>query len=282
VLAAVLALLASGTWGTSDFLAGLQSRRVSPWAVMLVGTAASAAGSLLLLAWAHDAPAPPLVTALVLVAGGACSGLSGLAYFHAVTFTKMSVMSPILAGAAVVPVVWGLLMGEQPAPLQVTGMVATIAGIVVISRPGPASPDDELPVTWTGVALTVVSAALAGVMLVIFDFGAHRAPVWTVPIVRCSAPVWVALWLAVMRPSLRLKVAHVPQLVGIGCMIVLANALFTTATGMADLSIVAVLGWLSPAVVILWARAVLHERLRPDQWVAAAAVLAGVVCLVVG
>jgi drug/metabolite transporter (DMT)-like permease len=44
----------------------------------------------------------------------------------------------------------------------------------------------------------------------------------------------------------------------------------------------AVLGWTSPAVTIAWAALLLHERLRPFQWAAAALVLAGVVCLAVG
>lgn len=281
MVAALLALLASLTWGTSDFLAGMQSRRVSPWAVMLVGTAAGGVASLVLLAL--DAPPAPSATVLlVLVAGGACSAFSGLAYFHAVTFTKMSVMSPILAGAAVVPAVWGLVRGEQPSAVQLAGMTATIAGIVVISRPGPTSAGDDLPVTFFGVALTVLSAVLAGVMLVIFDYGARTDPEWTVPVVRSSAAVWVVLWVAARRPRLCLTARRVPLLAVIGLMIVAANLLFTAATTHADLSIVAVLGWLSPAVVIMWAGAVLHERLRPDQWVAAAAVLAGVVCLVVG
>jgi drug/metabolite transporter (DMT)-like permease len=281
VFAALLALLASLTWGTSDFLASMQSRRVSPWAVMLVGTAAAAVATLVLLA--VDAPPVPSATVLlVLVAGGACSAFSGLAYFHAVTFTKMSVMSPILAGAAVVPAVWGLVRGDQPSTVQLAGMVATIAGIVAISRPGPASSGDDLPVTFFGVALTVLSAALAGVMLVTFDYGAHTDPEWTVPVVRVSAAVWVVLWVAARRPKLHLTARRVPLLAAIGLTIVGANLLFTAATTHADLSVVAVLGWLSPAVVILWASVVLHERLRPDQWLAAAAVLAGVVCLVAG
>jgi drug/metabolite transporter (DMT)-like permease len=280
MLAAVLALLGSLTWGTSDFLASLQSRRYSPWAVMLFGTAAAGLASLVLLV-VLSPPAPSAATALVLVGGGACSAFSGLAYFHAVTFTKISVMSPILAGAAVVPVLWGLVRGEQPATLQLVGIVFTIAGIVVISRPGPSAPDDALPVTVKGVALTVLSAVLAGVMLVTFDYGAQSDPTWTVAVVRCSAAIWTGVWVAGVRPGLRVTRRAVPLLAAIGVMIVAANVFFTSATTMADLSVVAVLGWLSPAVVILWARVVLHERLRPAQWGAAAAVLAGVVCLVV-
>ena len=64
--------------------------------------------------------------------------------------------------------------------------------------------------------------------------------------------------------------------------VVTANTLFAAATTLEDLSVVAVLGWLSPAVTILCARVVLHEHLRPVQWLAAAAVLTGVVCLALG
>ena len=35
--AAVLALLASFSWGTSDFLAGLESRRSTAWTAALAG-----------------------------------------------------------------------------------------------------------------------------------------------------------------------------------------------------------------------------------------------------
>jgi uncharacterized membrane protein len=281
LLASVLALLASVVWGTSDFMAGLESRRMTSWAVILVCMPAAAAGSLLAAALLGG-PAPTTTALLIVGAGGACSALSGITYFKAVTFTKMSVMSPILAGAAVFPVLWGVARGEQPQPLQIAGVVITITGIVVISRPGPTAPDDKLPVTAWGVLLAVISSVTAGLMLVTMDYGADADPYWAVAGMRVSAAVWTVLWVAAARPALRLRRRSVPLLVLIGLMIVAANTLFATATTRADLSVVAVLGWLSPAVTILCARVVLHEHLRPVQWLAAAAVLTGVVCLALG
>ena len=277
----MLALLASVVWGTSDFMAGLESRRMTSWAVILVCMPAAAAGSLLAAA-VLGGPAPTTTALLIVGAGGACSALSGITYFKAVTFTKMSVMSPILAGAAVFPVLWGVARGEQPQPLQIAGVVVTITGIVVISRPGPTAPDDKLPVTAWGVLLAVISSITAGLMLVTMDYGADADPYWAVAGMRVSAAVWTVLWVAAARPALRLRRRSVPLLVLIGLMIVTANTLFATATTRADLSVVAVLGWLSPAVTIFCARVVLHEHLRPVQWLAAAAVLTGVVCLALG
>ena len=277
----MLALLASVVWGTSDFMAGLESRRMTSWAVILVCMPAAAAGSLLAAA-VLGGPAPTTTALLIVGAGGACSALSGITYFKAVTFTKMSVMSPILAGAAVFPVLWGVARGEQPQPLQIAGVVITITGIVVISRPGPTAPDDKLPITAWGVLLAVISSITAGLMLVTMDYGADADPYWAVAGMRVSAAVWTVLWVAAARPALRLRRRSVPLLVLIGLMIVTANTLFAAATTRADLSVVAVLGWLSPAVTIFCARVVLHEHLRPVQWLAAAAVLTGVVCLALG
>ena len=126
------------------------------------------------------------------------------------------------------------------------------------------------------------SRITAGLMLVTMDYGADADPYWAVAGMRVSAAVWTVLWVAAARPALRLRRRSVPLLVLIGLMIVTANTLFATATTRADLSVVAVLGWLSPAVTIFCARVVLHEHLRPVQWLAAAAVLTGVVCLALG
>ena len=281
MLAALLALLASLSWGASDFMAGLQSRRMSSWAVVLVCIPVAAAGSLVPVL-VLSPPLPPGFIMLVVLLGGAGSAVSAVTYFKAVTITKMSVIAPILAGAAVFPVLWGLVEGDRPSALQIAGMVATLAGIVVISRPGPAAPEDTHPVTLRGVALGVASSLTAGFMLIAMDTGADTSPVWAVAGVRVSAAVWTTVWVAAQRPALRLRRRSLPLLVVIGLMIPLANTLFASATALGDLSVVAVLGWLSPAVTVLLARLVLHERLRPVQWAAAATVLGGVVCLALG
>jgi drug/metabolite transporter (DMT)-like permease len=281
VLATVLALLASVLWGTSDFGAGLMARRMTVWAVVIVGMV-TAAGTLALLAVGLHRHAPPSATVAILVIGGALSAASAFTYFRSLTFTKMSVASPILAGSAVLPVLWGLVHGDQPHPAQLLGMVAAIAGIVVISRPGPTAEDDAMPVTLKGVVLAVIGSTCAGLMVVTLDYGAAADPIWAVAGLRCSAAVWAIAWIGVMRPKLRMQRRLVPLLALIGLMMAAANLLFATATTLQELSIVAVLGWLGPAVTILCARLFLHEHLRPVQWLAALTVLAGVVLLALG
>ena len=85
-----------------------------------------------------------------------------------------------------------------------------------------------------------------------------------------------------MRPRLRLQGRLLPLIGLVGLMGLAANLLFAKAMTLADLSIVAVLGWIGPAVTILLARVFLHESLRPRQWAAALTVLVGVVLLTAG
>jgi drug/metabolite transporter (DMT)-like permease len=281
VLATVLALLASIMWGSYDFGNGILSRRTSFWNVVLVVTG-SAAVAMLITVVLLDRPAPSATTMAILAAGGVLSATSSFAYFRALTFTKMSVAAPIIAGAAVVPVLWGLARGDHPHALQLAGIVVTLAGIVVISLPGPTARDDHMPVTLTGVLLTVASSVCAGLMVVALDYGAASDPVWAAAGVRWAAAAWAAVWVGAVRPRLRPQRRLLPLMALMSLLLVAANLLFTEATTLADLSIVAVLGWIGPAVTVLLACLFLCERLRPFQWVAALTVLAGVVLLTAG
>ena len=281
MLASLLALLASCSWGTSDFFAGVETRRSSAWGVAVVGQITAAAGSLVLAALL--APAPPGAGVVaVLVLGGASSAVGVIAGYRALAVTKMSVVAPIIAGAAVVPVLWGVAGGERPGSLQAVGVVAAVLGVVLISRADPRATEGERAVNRTGVLLAVVTALGMGGMLVALDSGGTGDPYWPVTVVRCAATLCIVAFVLATRPPLRLRRSAAPLLLLVGGLILVANAAFAAATTRADLSIVGVLGWLGPAVIIVWARVLLHERLRPLQWFAAGLVLAGVVCLALG
>lgn len=281
MLASLLALTASLSWGTSDFLAGLETRRSSAWGVAIVGQVIAAVGSLAMAA--ALAPAPPGAgTMAVLALGGLSSAVGVVTGYRALAMTKMGVVAPILAAAAVVPVLWGLALGERPAVLQWVGVVAALLGIVLISRPAPEVTGEQRAVNRTGVLLAVVAALGVGGMLVALNGGATGDPYWPVTVVRCSATLCIVAFVVVTRPRLSLRRAAAPTLLVIGLLILAANAAFAAASARADLSLVGVLGWLGPAVIVLWARVVLHERLRPLQWFAAALVLVGVAFLALG
>jgi drug/metabolite transporter (DMT)-like permease len=281
VLASLLALLASLSWGTADFWAGLEARKTSAWTAALIGQGVAAlvlVATLLVLT-----PETPSAAALVpAVLGGVAGGAGALLQYRALALLDMSVASPIVAGAALVPVVWGLARGEQPGSLQIAGVAMTLVGIVLISRGPSRDTDKPRRADRTGVLVAVGSALTLGLFLVAVDHGDAAGPLWTVTVARTTAWIALALAAAAARPVVRPRGGALPVLVVVGLLIATANVSFASATTMGYLSIVAVLGWLNPAVTIVWARAVLRERLRPLQVGAAVLVFAGIVCITVG
>ena len=281
MLAAFLALAASLLWGSSDFVAGMESRRASAWAVVLISQVTALAVALVVLVVVRP-PAPSARDLIAPVVAGLGITLSALGAYEAMARAPMSVVAPVFAGAAVVPVVWGLARGERPGVIALAGMVLTIAGIVLISRPGERGQKPEAHASRAGILLAVFAAATVGVVLVAYGYGGDSDPYVTVAVARVSALATLAVVLVLLRPNLRLRAGSVPGAALVGALLVTANVLYTTATTLGLLSVVAVLGWLSPAVTVFWAQALLRERLRPLQWVAAALVLAGVICLALG
>jgi drug/metabolite transporter (DMT)-like permease len=279
MLAAALALLASLSWGTSDFLAGLQARRSTAWTAALGGQVVASLALIALLIVV--APARPTLGAMAApLVGGAVGGIGVVLQYRALALVDMSVVSPIIAGAALVPVLWGAAIGERPSALQIAGIVLTLAGIVLISRRTPGAVAAALD--RTGVLVAAAAAVAFGLFLVALKYGGKADPLWTVTVARTAAVLMLLAVAGATRPAIRLRRRALPALVVIGLLIVAANLLFTSATTLGYLSIVGVLGWLNPAITMGWARVVLHERLRPLQVGAAVLVFAGIVCLTLG
>ena len=278
MLAALLALAASVTYGTSDFIAGLESRRRSVWSVTAVSQPAAllVAGLLLALHWA------PLTSpgyALAAVLGGVGAGIAVIAYYLALSSGTMSVVAPIVAVCALVPVLAGLAGGERVSLPQYAGMALALGGIVLSSR---AEARGNGRAGLRSVAYAVIAAAGFGAMMVGLGIGGEKDVYWSVFGARVGSMAAIFAYLGVRRPGLDVPWRAIPALAAVGILGVIANALFTVASTMGYLSVVAVLATLAPVVIAAYARAFLQERLSPLQLGAAAVVLVGVVCLAVG
>ena len=117
--------------------------------------------------------------------------------------------------------------------------------------------------------------------LVALDHGGKADPLWAVTAARGGAAHLAAV-AAVTRPSIMLRRRALPALLFIGLLIAAADVLFTSATTLGYLSVVGVFGWLNPAITLIWAGFVLHERLRLLQLDAAVLLFTGSVCLSLG
>ncbi len=279
--AALLALLASFSWGTSDFLAGLESRRSTAWTVALGGQVVAALSLVVLLvALTPDRPTPGALVAPAV--GGLVGGVGVVLGYRAFALADLSLVSPIIAGAALVPVLWGVATGERPGAVQVLGIACALLGMILISSTGRRDAGEARSRARTGILMAILCAVAMGLFLVALSYGDKAAPLYTVTVARTTAALTLLVAAAATRPTIRLRRRALPTLVVVGVLIAAANILFTSATAHGYLSVVGVLGWLNPAVTMAWAAAVLHERLRPLQWVAAGLVFAGIVCITVG
>jgi drug/metabolite transporter (DMT)-like permease len=285
VLAVALGLGSSLCWGLADFFGGLQSRKRAMLAVLLV----SQGVALLLLlpfalALADEGPSAAAVGWAAL--GGSAGVIALAAFYRGLAIGTMSVVAPISATGAAVPVLVGLAGGERPAVLPVAGMAAALAGVILASR--ESEPAEDLGAAHrragrAAVGLALVAALGFGTFFVGVDRASATAEVpWVLAIARSCSLVLVLIAALVARPRLPRDPASLGALAMVGVLDLGANGLFALATTEGLLSVVAVLGSLYPAVTVVLARFVLSERVSRLQEVGVVLTLAGVVAISAG
>src|SRR4051812_17821139 len=128
-----LALAASLAWGVGDFIGGSKSRVLT---VLSVLVCSQVVGFLWIAGVAIVVQEPmPGSREIAFAAMSAVAGTLGLAcFFRAIAIGKMSLVVPIAAMAAVVPVIVGIATGDRPSTVQLAGMVVAMAGAVLASR----------------------------------------------------------------------------------------------------------------------------------------------------
>ena len=261
MLVVVLSLLAALSYGLADFVGGAASKRTSPWAVALVAQVTGAAVVLVLGALAGGSPtSTDLAWA---VAAGLFNGLGTAFLYRGLSGGRMGVVAPVSGvGAAALPVVVGLLLGERPAALVWVGFVAALPGIWLVSREPVGS---VVPGRGSG----LLDGAMAGL-----GFGGLFACLAQIPeeagylplalnqVVAGGAIVVVAViaggaWMP-REPAALLGA-------GSGILAAAATAAFLLATQTGFLTVAAVLTSLYPAVTVVLAATLLRERVHRGQ-----------------
>jgi drug/metabolite transporter (DMT)-like permease len=274
-----LALAASLCWGFGDFIGGWKSRLL-PVLVVLV------CSQLVGLVWiggvaliAQD-PVPD-AREIALAAASAVAGTAGLVcFFRAIAIGKMSLVVPIAATAAVVPIIVGIATGDRPSVLQLFGMVVALGGAVMASRePGEEGERGSLA---AGVLLAALSALFIGFFFLAIDGASDGGAVWASLVNRITSVTLLLLVAAVVRPKLAAARPHLGALALAGTLDVSANLLFAGASTKGLISLVSVAGSLYPVITVLLARVVLKEQVHRIQEAGVVVALAGVVLIAAG
>lgn len=265
MIAVVLALLGAVSYGVSDFVGGLASRRTTVWPVALLACVGAFGSALVLAVLLPGHPTSSAVVWGLLAGTGSGAGTAFL--YRGLAGGRMGVVAPVSGvGATVIPVLVGVAGGERPAALVWVGIVAALPGIWLVSQ--------EDATLGEGPALAQASSGLVDGILAGVGFGVLFAALGQVP---ASAGYWpfaanqLVSVLTVTVACLLLggdpRPHAVEQWWGLAAGVLAAGAGlgFLLATHHGLLSVSAVLTSLYPAVTVLLAALVLREHIHRIQ-----------------
>jgi len=283
--------LSSGLcWGAADFFGGIQSRRLPALTVAFWSQAAGALALAVALAVLGLEGARPVASGVAWgLAGGVGSGLALALFYRGLAEGTMSVVAPISACGAVVPVAAAFLTGDRPDALAGVGVLAAVTGVVLVSRTRPPTRGQSAVHARTPervLAMALGAAVGFGLFYVLVDAGtasmagtggSRGSPLWVIAGARASSLLMLSMIALVgRRPTLRWPGRRIGPVALVGVGDTGANLLFAYAATTGNLAVVGVLGSLYPVATVVLARWLLGERLSGGQNAGVVLALTGV------
>ena len=273
-MTATAALLASVAWGVADFLGGLKSRVVPTIVVLLLAQVSGLLGIGLVVAIAGNAP--PGASILWASLAGVFGTVGLASFYRGMAVGSISIVAPIAAIGAVVPVVFGIATGDEVSRLQILGFVLALSGVALASFERQETGQARLA---AGVPWAIAAVIGFGGYYVPMHEASEQDFLWAALVFRSTVAVLAfAAWL-VLRPPLRAARGHLGAIAMIGILDTAGNTLFAAAASLGEVSVVSVLATLYPVTTVALAAIVLSERIDRLQLVGVAAALTGVVLI---
>jgi drug/metabolite transporter (DMT)-like permease len=274
----VLGLLAAIAYGVSDFSGGFASRH---YRALTVLTHSYPAGAILMLALlpvfpGHLSPHVALFGAL-----GGLSGMLGVSVmYHLMSSAPINVISPVTAVlAAIVPVVFGVVIGNRPAIAAWLGIAVGGVAVVLCSRTGQENPHGR--VAMRVLLLAFISGSGFGLYFVFLSQAGHHDGLWPLVISRFTSSILIMPIAGRARAFARIERRWLAVTLLCGALEATANMCFLLATHSGLLSLAGVLTSLYPAVTVMLAVGVLHEHTSRVQRVGLALAAASVILITV-
>ena len=277
----LLALISSITWGLADFLGGLASRRTRIVRVLpisyLSGAVVVTFFSIFLI------PGELNSDSYLYGFFAAFFGVPAIALLYvALSRGPMGIVSPITAlMAAFVPVITGLLRGDQVSGIGYFGMALAALSVILVSQEQKS--ESAQPITLSTLLICVASGTLIGAYLTVLGLAPSNQGIWTSTVARWFGFIFVGVFFLIRLKAISKdeKTQPCPWALAIvaGIFDASANGIYQIATQKGVLAIVAVLASLYPAATALLARIILNERLRLIQNVGVVLALAAAACL---
>jgi drug/metabolite transporter (DMT)-like permease len=267
-----LALAASLSWGVSDFLGGVKSRVVPLLTLIaisqiaglaLIGTIAAVTGSY-----------PDANTAVYAALAGAAGVVAVGAFYRGMAIGRISIVAPVSATGAALPMAYGFARGERPGSLALTGLALAFVGVVLASAESTPEGDRNLSAE---VPLALAAALGFGIFFLFLAKASEGGDALAASfMLRLTTTPLILLAMLAVRQPFRVPGGNLRWLVLIGLLDCGANILYALATDHGLLALVSVLGSLYPLTTVLLAQTVLREHVARHQQIGIVSALAGV------
>lgn len=269
----ILAGLSALLYGGADFAGGFASRRASAMSVVAVSQIFGIAAALI---------AAPIIGAGAVTFSdlmwGAAAGVGGavglIALYRGIADAIVAIVSPTAALlGAVIPLIFGLAIGERPHLLSWIGIALCLPAVLLFSLGGKTSGD--LP----HVARSLLFGAGAGIGFGLFFIAISRpsseAGLWPLVAARFFSVVLVVIAATASgrRPFAVTGSLGIVAMAGVFDMS--ANVAFVLSTRFSLLAVATVVASLYPGPTVLLGRIVFHQRVGALK-------LAGFACAVGG
>ncbi len=281
-----LAGLSALLYGIADFFGGFSADRNSTLSVVIVS---QFAGVLVALAAIFFIPAAPLASDFL---WGLLAGVSGalglLTLYRGIAKSIVSIVSPVSALlSALLPMLFGLLIGERPSGIGLGGAALCLPAIVLLSM-GSARPTDGTasapgrPVSSAGrtVRSALAQGCLAGLGFGVFFIALSRTSpasgLWPVVFSRGSSLLFVLALAGIRREPVRIAKGSLVCTVCGGAADMGANIAFLLASRTGLLTLASIISSLYPVPTVLLGCIVFKEKIPLPRLIGLVLAVAGV------
>ena len=269
-------------WGASDFVAALVAKRIGVLRTAFGVHFVSVALITIYLLSAGGLGAVSPAQWLALAGISVLSFLTYLSFYRALQMGPIAIVSPIVGAYAIIVILLAVLVfGERLGGVQLIGVSAAIAGVVLVSLDLRALRSGERLI---GMGVVFGLLTMAGLGLWQYSAGVLSKEMgWFLPIyvnrVLTFAMLVPASLLWRRLPWQRLTLPLIAGLVFVA--VAETGGLFAFSRGaeVGIISIVAASSTIYPVLPILGGLLVFQERIAPNQWVGLAVAMCGLLML---
>lgn len=271
MLGILFALASAASWGTGDFSGGIATKTRNQFQVLFLMTIP---GIILLglIAYAVEEPNPGGPDILWALSAGLFGAFGIASLFRGLSLGNAAVIAPTAAviGAGL-PVAFSSLFIGLPGALKMLGFLTAIAGIWCVSRPTDGTPH----LSSKGFSHAIIAGAGFGgyfILLAQVEQGMVFAPLVYSKFAALAVAVLVIFFRRERLPALTAS----PVALLAGVFDAGGNAFYMLAGQHVRLDVAAVLASMYPAVTVLLASLISHEKVGRAQWAGVVLCLAAI------